>query len=110
MGMVKNMKYKEEINGITVESNYPIKCGVVKDMLEYGYDNGMRKIIIDTPTADENWYAGEDTVEGLIKALEKLPKEMSVEYNYAGIGVEASAVPDYDEGVSHISFQLVVSE
>jgi len=108
--MVKNMKYKDKINGVIVESDYPIKREIVKDMLEYGYDNGMGKIVIDTLTADENWYAGEDTVEGLIKALEKLPKEMSVEYNYAGIGVEASAVPDYDEGVSHISFQLVVSD
>lgn len=104
------MKYKDRINGVTVDSDYPIERGVVKDMLEYGYDNGMGKIIIDTPTADENWYAGEDTVEGLIKALEKLPKEMSVGYNYAGIGIEASAVPDYDEGVSHIYFQLVVSD
>lgn len=58
---------------------------------------------------DDNWEGG-DTVGDLIKELKKLPEDMPVECDYAGMSVETVRHQGPDDETLYLHSALVVSD
>lgn len=103
------MKYEAKMEDVAIKSNYPIDIERVKELVEWSLPLWTKQIIIESPLADDNW-VGSDTVGDLIKDLKKLPEDMPVEYNYAGMSVETVRDQGPDDETLYLYSALVVSD
>ena len=103
------MKYEAKIEDVAVKSNYPIDIERVKELVEWSLHPWIKQVIIESPLADENWEGG-DTVCDLINELKKLPEDMPVECNYAGMSVETVRHEGPDDETLYLYSALVVSD
>lgn len=103
------MKYETKMEDVAVKSNYLIDIELVKKLAERRLPSWTKQIIIESPLADDNWGSG-DTVGDLINELKKLPENMPVIYNYAGISVETIRRQGHDGETLYLHSALVVSE
>ncbi|CAB1721836.1 hypothetical protein [Lactiplantibacillus plantarum] len=103
------MKYEAKIEDVAVKSNYPIDIERVKELVEWSLHPWTKQIIIKGPLADDNWEGG-DTVGDLINELKKLPEDMPVECDYAGMSVETVRDQGPDDETLYLYSALVVSD
>ena len=103
------MKYETKIKDVAVKNNYPIDVEQVKKLMNGGMPSWTKQIIIEGPLVDDNWKSG-NTVGELINELKKLPKDMPVEYNDAGISVETRHNLEFDGETFYVHSSLAVSE
>ena len=94
---------------VAVKSNYPIDIERVKELVGWNLHPWTKQVIIESPLADENWEGG-DTVGDLINDLKKLPEDMPVEYDYAGMLVETVCHQGPDDETLYLYSALVVSD
>lgn len=100
-------KYEDEVWGIPVFSDYPIDHDEIKDELDGCVK--AEKAVITSPVVDENWDFGE-TVGELIEDLKKLPKDMPVETNWAGMGVRTDSFYDDATNTIYMHSSLTISD
>ncbi|KZD99569.1 hypothetical protein [Lactiplantibacillus plantarum] len=103
------MKYEAKMEDVAVKSNYPIDIERVKELVEWSLHPWTKQVIIESPLVDENWEGG-DTVCDLINELKKLPEDMPVECNYAGMSVETVRHEGPDDETLYLYSALVVSD
>ncbi|MCH8625961.1 hypothetical protein [Lactiplantibacillus plantarum] len=103
------MKYEAKMEDVAVKSNYPIDIERVKELVEWSLPSWTKQVIIEDPLADDNWEGG-DTVGDLINELKKLPEDMPVECNYAGMSVETVRHQGPDDETLYLYSALVVSD
>ncbi|MDL2061534.1 hypothetical protein [Lactiplantibacillus paraplantarum] len=103
------MKYEAKMEDVAVKSNYPIDIERVKELVEWSLPSWTKQVIIEGPLADDNWEGG-DTVGDLINELKKLPEDMPVECNYAGMSVETVRHEGPDDETLYLYSALVVSD
>ncbi|MDO8180257.1 hypothetical protein [Lactiplantibacillus plantarum] len=103
------MKYEAKMEDVAVKSNYPIDIELVKELVERSLPSWTKQVIIEGPLADDNWEGG-DTVGDLINELKKLPEDMPVECNYAGMSVETVRHQGPDDETLYLYSALVVSD
>ncbi len=103
------MKYEAKMEDVDVKSNYPIDIELVKELVERSLPSWTKQIVIEGPLVDDKWECG-DTVGDLINQLKKLPKNVLVECNYAGMSVETVRHQGHDDKTLYLHSALVVSE
>ncbi|QIL58028.1 hypothetical protein EPJ55_10465 [Lactiplantibacillus plantarum] len=103
------MKYEAKMEDVAVKSNYPIDIERVKELVERSLPSWTKQVIIEGPLVDDNWEGG-DTVGDLINELKKLPEDMPVECNYAGMSVETVRHQGPDDETLYLYSALVVSD
>ncbi|GBF03541.1 hypothetical protein LPPLD21_03111 [Lactiplantibacillus paraplantarum] len=103
------MKYEAKMEDVAVKSNYPIDIERVKELVERSLPSWTKQVIIEGPLVDDNWEGG-DTVGNLINELKKLPEDMPVECNYAGMSVETVRHQGPDDETLYLYSALVVSD
>lgn len=102
------MKYEAKIEDVSVKSDYPINVERIRELVEQHAYSWTKQIIIKSPLVDESWKGG-DTVGDLINELKKLPEDMPVECNYAGMSVETLCHQGLDDETFYLYSALVVS-
>lgn len=103
------MKYEVKIEDVSVKSDYPINVDKIKNLIEWSLHPWTKQVIIESPLVDENWEGG-DTVGALINELKKLPEDIPVECNYAGMSVETVRHQGPDDETLYLYSALVVSD
>ncbi|WP_251898552.1 hypothetical protein [Lactiplantibacillus paraplantarum] len=103
------MKYETKIEDVDVKSNYPIDVERVNKIIKWRLPSWTKQVTIEGPLVDDDW-EGSDTVGELINKLNKLPKDMPIEYNYAGMSVELVRNLMIDGETLYLHSALVVSE
>lgn len=103
------MKYEAKIEDVVVKSDYPINIELVKELIEWSLQSRTKQVIVEGPLADDDWKCGY-TVGDLINELKKLPEDMPVECDYAGMSVETVRHQSLDDETLYLHSALVVSD